>query len=136
MAADTRTRAREPRELAVDEDAFGRTDVIEWAPVQSGKTENFVALVAAQLQHHYAVAIRQRLREQDMAVKDYASANFLPYDRLTKVLRGAVVMSLEDIARAELLLGGGVLKLEVVQSAKESIRRAATSLRGRDSPHG
>ena len=39
-------------------------------------------------------------------MKAYAAKCEMPYDRLSKVMRGEVIMRLEDIAQAERILGG------------------------------
>lgn len=109
--------------------------MIEWSHVQSGKTEHYVPLIAAQMQYHYARAIKRRLREQNSDLAEYARSTYLPYDRLTKVLRGAAAMSLEGIARAEYLLGE-VLSTDVSRSVSESLRRATGAPAGPKSPHG
>lgn len=58
------------------------------------------------LQHNYACRIRERLKVEDWTFKRYASEAQIEYDRLVRMLRGEVVMRLEDIALADELLKG------------------------------
>lgn len=63
-------------------------------------------LIAAQLQHEYAIRIRVGIERAGSSLKAYASDAGMSYDRAGKMLRGEVVMRLEDIAMADVVLGG------------------------------
>jgi hypothetical protein len=63
-------------------------------------------LRSAQLQHLYAVRIRDRIRLADRNLKGYAASVDCQYDRMSKILRGALPMRLDDIAAADIELGG------------------------------
>lgn len=92
-----------PRDFAVHPALFGNTEPIEWlAP--SDDISPF-QLRAARIQHLYAVRIRARLEATGTALKSYAVRSRVSYDRTSKMLRGEVVMRLEDIAIADVLLG-------------------------------
>lgn len=62
------------------------------------------ALRAAKMQHHCAVQIRERMKEKKLTLKAYARATGSSYDRIGKMLRGEVIMRLEDIAIADIVL--------------------------------
>ena len=81
---------------------FGRGESIEWRR-PNGAVE-IRRLNTAKLQHMWALRIRRRLHEKKMKLKTYAKLSGNKYDRLSKVLRGAVLMRLEDLADAQLLL--------------------------------
>ncbi|SEB73577.1 hypothetical protein SAMN04489806_1642 [Paramicrobacterium humi] len=63
-------------------------------------------LNAAKLQHAYVVRIRAQGADRGLSVKALASAMGTTYQRLSKMLRGEVIMRLEDLAAAEQILGG------------------------------
>lgn len=109
--------------------------VIEWSYAQSGKTENYSKLIAAQMQHHYAVAINRRLSAERRKLKNWAWDNDIPYDRLSKVMRGAVVMRLSDIAIAELVLGD-IVSPDVYRAITATIRLTREQLAEANPPHG
>lgn len=100
-----------PRRCSTEPENFGRTRQIGWVDdndepsrVRSSYEQDRIA--AARLQHRYAVVIRRRAREECGSLKAYAAKCEMPYDRLSKVMRGEVIMRLEDIAQAERILGG------------------------------
>jgi hypothetical protein len=62
-------------------------------------------LGAAQKQHELALAIRRAIRKDSGTLTRYAAKCRIEYDRLTQVLRGDVLMRLEDLASAERNLG-------------------------------
>lgn len=130
-------RPNEPRSWAVDPEVFGGAADIVWSYVASGKTEHYAQLVAAVVQHEYVLVIRRRLRLHQLDVKGYASKYNLPYDRTSKVMRGAVAISFQDLARADFLLGeilatdlvapvGAELKRQRAWREDEKRRRAQT----------
>ena len=59
-------------------------------------------LRAAQIQDQFARRTRERLGG---SIKEFVKVNELNYKRFTQMLRGEIVMKLEDIAMAERLLG-------------------------------
>jgi hypothetical protein len=60
---------------------------------------------AARLQHVLAVKILARLRETGHTMRSYSELAGTGYDRMAKVLRGEVLVRLEDVSDAERLLG-------------------------------
>lgn len=109
-----------PRDYSDEPKGFGYFAKMGWkkvpAIVDAGHSEEGLKqrrqaaeLVASQMQHRYAIRIRARLRTRDperpQSIKEFAAlANMRP-DRVSKMLRGVVVMRLDDIAIADVLLG-------------------------------
>lgn len=92
-----------PRDYCAEPGGFGRVISVEWLPAPNDRSAALHA--AAVLQHHFALGIRQRLAARGLKPQLYAKAAGTGYDRLLKMLRGDVVMRLEDIAIADLILG-------------------------------
>ena len=92
-----------PRSLSDEPGSFGRAELLRW------KTSDTIAgsarIRAARLQHLYAIRIRKRIIDERTTAKEFASNAGISYDRLMKVLRGEMIMRLEDIAAADLILG-------------------------------
>lgn len=92
-----------PRSLSDEPGSFGRAELLRW------KTSDTIAgsarIRAARLQHLYAIRIRKRIIDERTTAKEFASNAGISYDRLMKVLRGEMIMRLEDIAAADLVLG-------------------------------
>jgi transcriptional regulator with XRE-family HTH domain len=83
-----------PRDLLVDPSEFGRNptpDFVQWT------RENASHRAGAQAQHVLSLRIHEALRQRDMTVAQLASATNLNYQRLTRVLRGTIVMRMEDL---------------------------------------
>jgi hypothetical protein len=87
-----------PCDWAVDPQLFGRGAVIAWREAD-GDAE-LRELGTAKLQHMWAVRIRRRLSDKNLKLSAYAELSGSKYDRLSKVLRGVVLMRLEDLADA------------------------------------
>ena len=71
------------------------------------KTEDSIEATyvqAARLQHRYVHRIRVRLADRGMSVEDYAKEAGSSYGRMSRLLRGEIVMRLEDIAVADRVL--------------------------------
>lgn len=94
-----------PRTYTTEPAAFGKAATIAWPSVpRSGEAR----LLAAQVQHHCAVAITREAKAQYVTLKKYARRAGVDYQRLTKILRGEAVMRLEDMANARLHLGDAI----------------------------
>lgn len=95
-----------PREMAAPSDRhnFGKVEAISWreCTTELDASQNG----AARLQHALALIIAGRLRDKGHSIRSYAKLVGLGHDRMAKVLRGEVVMRLEDVSDAERLLGG------------------------------
>lgn len=86
---------------------FGQTTNMVW--VNESEVERVDELFAAKLQARAAAAITVASYTQDMTIKDYAEKAGVAYQRLSRVLRGAEVMKLEDMATAQRVLGLNLL---------------------------
>lgn len=92
-----------PRALSDEPGSFGRAEVLKWK--NSDSIGGAVRIRAARIQHYYAIRIRRRISDERTTAKEFASKSGISYDRLMKVLRGEMIMRLEDIAAADLILG-------------------------------
>lgn len=81
---------------------FGKAATIAWLPAAPGTKEQ---LLAAQMQHYLALAINTAAKSRYGSLTVYAKVANVKYRRLTRILRGDVVMRLEDIASARRHLG-------------------------------
>ena len=89
--------------FTLERTGFGRAAALRWKTSNSPIEK--IRINAAKLQHHYCVRIRERMTNELMTAKQFAEASNISYDRLLKVLRGDIIMRLEDIAAADLILG-------------------------------
>ena len=89
---------------------FGKNPDAEWDPTKGD--EDPARLLASQIQHVYAMRIRAELKSAGFTIREYAERTNQGYDRVAKFLGGRVVMNFEDVARAELELGG-ILRVTV-----------------------
>jgi hypothetical protein len=104
-----------PRDCAVDHALFGKADDLTWKTLEAvmaiypkladTETRAQALLFAAKLQHHYVLRIRQRLQVTRTPMKSFAADAGISYDRMVKVLRGAAILRLEDLAMADVLIG-------------------------------
>jgi len=118
-----------PRDYCAEPESFGYARTVRWVPQADERSK--ALCIAAQMQHVYAVRIRQRAKLLDQQAKDAAKArrqsSDLPaevaagvpgkalkvlaaksgtsYPRLLRALRGEVVLRLDDIAWADMVLG-------------------------------
>ena len=91
-----------PRDFTSEPASFGQARTVVWKTATS--RESGARLLAAQWQHVYAVRMRQRI-VAPRTLKWYATEAGTSYDRLGKLLRGVIVMRLEDLAMADMILG-------------------------------
>jgi hypothetical protein len=98
-----------PRDFCVDSNLFGKAEVVEWI---SAVSEQEHLLVAAKIQHYFAWRIRHQIKNSVHPTKVYAVASRTSYDRLMKMLRGETIIRLEDLGRAENILGVKVLLMD------------------------
>jgi predicted transcriptional regulator len=89
--------------FTLERTGFGRAAALRWKTSNSPMEQTRIN--AANLQHLYCVRIRERMTKKLMTAKQFAEASNISYDRLLKVLRGDIIMRLEDIAAADLILG-------------------------------
>lgn len=84
----------EPRALLIDPREFGRS----LTPNLVERTaENASHIAGAQAQHVLSLRIRLALRGHGMTVTQLAASTGLNYQRLTRILRGTIVMRMEDL---------------------------------------
>lgn len=99
-----------PRRFATEPNSFGRARVISWLDENDDENKKRSGderdrFAAARLQSQFAFLIRSRVRRKYKTLKAYADACGVPYDRLSKVMRGEVIMRFEDVVQAERILG-------------------------------
>ncbi len=94
-----------PRDFMDDYESFGRVSSIRWFEDQDTDAKKD-QLVAAKMQHHYALLIYRGARHEFGSLKGYAIACGMKYERLLKFMRGESVMRFEHLAQAERVLGG------------------------------
>ena len=93
-----------PRSFTLDPRGFGKVAQLRWR--EAGEAGEETQVITAQVQHEFAYAITEAVtRSPHRTVKAYAKATGTDYQRLTKILRGDVIMRLEDIADAHRHLG-------------------------------
>ena len=118
-----------PRDYCAEPESFGYARTVRWIPQTDERSK--ALCIAAQMQHVYAVRIRQRAKLLDREAKDAAKLHATTsdgpvdvesvmsgkalkvlaaktgasYPRLLRALRGEVVLRLDDIAWADLVLG-------------------------------
>jgi len=122
-----------PRDFATDPDAFGKGTKLQWVPKPTYDDETTWAELtreqfeqrtqlerwtrgavhkeasrwgAAQIQHNFALAIRTAIKAKGWTVKRYAQEVGAEYDRISRILRGTVVMTFDDVIAADQTLGG------------------------------
>jgi hypothetical protein len=87
-----------PRAYCRPEKSFGTDDAIRWLRARSEADAD--QLGAARIQHDLARRIRTALRGAELSVETYAQTHGLEPMRLRRLLRGDVIMRLEDVANA------------------------------------
>jgi hypothetical protein len=92
-----------PSSYSTEPRGFGRAEGLHWKT--SNDVTELARIRASKLQHSYSVRIRKRMTDMSVSAKQFAAASGTSYERLLKVLRGDVIMRLEDIASADLVLG-------------------------------
>lgn len=95
-----------PRDFCDDPSAFGKVRDIPWV---TPDPKDLHLLHAATLQHFFAWRIRSELRKSGRSAKSYATFAHTSYDRLMKMLRGEVIMRMEDLGRAQAFFGVEIL---------------------------
>ena len=101
------TNARfQPRAYAVNPKQFGVDPELVWRPTSArASADEQDQRGAAKLQHRLAIDIRKEAARQHESVRAYCEYHGLSYQRMTRMLRGEIVMRLEDAANARRNLG-------------------------------
>jgi hypothetical protein len=92
-----------PSTYAANPRDFGKQERITWVATDHIPEHEMAS--AARFQHYFSHRILTRLRQLGLSLKTYASMSGQNYDRVIKVQRGDTVMKVEEVFRAELLLG-------------------------------
>jgi hypothetical protein len=94
-----------PKSYSLDPESYGKGPVA-WRGLSPSASEDEKDQLGASLrQHAIARAIRAFAQSRHGSVRKYADVNNINYQRLTGVLRGDLILRLEDIANAERNLG-------------------------------
>lgn len=95
-----------PRRFAIDDQLFGKERVIKWRPQGEFDGLELDRWRASRMQHLAACIIREVVGQSAryFSIADYARAADVSERRMASMLRGEVVMRLEDLATAERLL--------------------------------
>lgn len=88
-----------PRTFAVHPAEFGHDWNIEWH-TPTDRQQQQIAAVGARLQHGIAWHARKAIRRNPhhRSVRAFAEANQINYTRLSAMLRGEIIMRLDDAA--------------------------------------
>lgn len=92
-----------PRNYAENPHEFGKVEHIRWPTPELVADRELAS--AAHLQHYFSHRILTRLRELGLSLRKYAAMTEQNYDRVIKVYRGNTVLKIEEVFRAERLLG-------------------------------
>lgn len=92
-----------PRQWVLKPEQFGRRLDVSWRQAQDAQQAS--ELAAAQRQHELTYLIRRRLDEQGRTIRWFAQQVGAGYERTTRLLRGAVLMRIQDVTDAERILG-------------------------------
>ena len=82
---------------------FGRRGEVAWR--QPGSVDGYVALRAAELQHHAAVELFRRLEAQQRTIAWLEAQAGIAGGRLSKLLRGHAQLTLRDLQAIEGVIG-------------------------------
>jgi len=93
-----------PRLLSLEPLDFGQKAGLLWLKEDDLLAEDVDYLGAAKLQHAFALLVGERIRRRFNSVTDYASFAGVNYPRLARILRGDVILRLEDVANAQRVL--------------------------------
>ena len=95
-----------PRRCTAAPKLFGEYFDIPWNG-DEGNDDAKDRLAAAKIQHAYACVIREKIKASEYKTqKDYAVACGVSSTRLGKVLRGELLIRIEDLVQVERLLKG------------------------------
>lgn len=93
-----------PRLLSLEPLDFGQKPGLLWWDEDDLLAGEVDYLGAAKLQHEFALLVSERIRGQFKSVTHYASFAGVNYPRLARILRGDVILRLEDVASAQRVL--------------------------------
>jgi hypothetical protein len=93
-----------PRLLSLEPLDFGQKAGLLWRDEDDLRADEVDYLGAAKLQHEFALLVSERIRRRFNSLTDYASFAGVNYPRLARILRGDVILRLEDVASAQRVL--------------------------------
>jgi len=93
-----------PRLLSREPLDFGRKSDLVWKDENDISMAELDYLGAAKLQHQFALVVHKGVRSRFQSLSDYASFAGVNYARITRILRGDVILRLEDVASAQRVL--------------------------------
>lgn len=93
-----------PRNYCLDPSQFGRYSDIHWRH-PSGGSDQLDQWETARFQHRMAVQVREALAARNQALDDYAAEQGLNRNRIGRLLRGDIIMRLEDVMNVRRNLG-------------------------------
>lgn len=88
----------EPRSFTTEPEGFGRIVNLRWIEPETGLPQ--IHADAARLQHQFSILVRRRVKAANGSLKQYAADTGTDYWRLCRVLRGEVVVQIEDMMLA------------------------------------
>jgi hypothetical protein len=102
----------EPRNFCEDPELFGKYEPIEWRAVGVGAADRLDQLAAARIQHTAALDMLRKIHSNPefRTVKRYAESIGADPTRVGRLLRGSIVMRIEDLVSAERNLGMRVFR--------------------------
>ena len=78
---------------------------MQWVDTGRASEDRLDQIGTAKLQHEFAWRIREALAARELTVKDFATMEGQDYFRWRRLLRGEIIMRLEDLVRVERSLG-------------------------------
>ncbi|XBB67201.1 hypothetical protein ABFU82_24330 [Nocardioides sp. WV_118_6] len=99
----SKPRTTTPRRHLEHPDLFGRPGNHAW--LQPTTTDEYAGLRAAEIQHHFGLALTSRLAELGESKSWLEERAGLATGRLSKLLRGHAQLTLRDIAALEGVIG-------------------------------
>jgi hypothetical protein len=89
-----------PRSYTLDYHDFGKKESVRWLDEADLDDLELDRLGGAKLQHVMAVDMNQRIARRFLSLRHYAEHTGQKYERLARMLRGEIVMRLDDVANA------------------------------------
>lgn len=90
-----------PRSYCVPPQNFGKPVPVTWDAPDEQRSDALDQFGAAQWQHAKAREIREALKADGLTVTEYAKSKGIDYTRLSRILRGDIIMRVEDMVNAE-----------------------------------
>ncbi|KAB2808359.1 hypothetical protein F9L07_22865 [Pimelobacter simplex] len=106
-----------PRRHLEHPDLFGRPGNHTW--LQPTTPEEYAGLRAAELQHHFGLALVSRLTELGESKSWLEEQAGLATGRLSKLLRGHAQLTFRDVAAIEGVVGPILARLEVARQSMD-----------------